>query len=108
MTKYLLIETQDPFENAVARDLPAVVEGFLARGHEVTLYLIQNAVLGLRKGSSCEALFGHLRQKKVTLLADGFSLRERAIGATVDGVTAIEMKDFIPLLFTDGTKVIWH
>jgi sulfur transfer complex TusBCD TusB component (DsrH family) len=108
MAKYLLIETQDPFENAGTRDLATTVEGLLARGHEVALYLIQNGVMPLRKGAARGEDLARLSRKNVALLADGFSLRERSIHSTIEGVKSIEMKEFVGLLFAADTKAIWH
>jgi hypothetical protein len=47
-------------------------------------------------------------QSNVQVLADGFSLRERAIGSLVDGVKVSDMNELVDLLLGSGTKAIWH
>lgn len=49
MTNYVFIESRDPFES---RDTQFVVETattLVQRGHQVTVFLVQNGVLGTRR-----------------------------------------------------------
>lgn len=108
MSKYLIIESRDPFESndvAFAYDLAA---GLAGAGHEVTLYLVQNGVLAARRSSRSGAL-SKLAEAGVDVLADEFSLRERAIDPSrlVAGVTPAPL-DVVVDRLAAGHKVLWH
>lgn len=108
MAKYLLIESRDPFDSADSQYFPDLVLGISARGNEATLFLVQNGVLPVRKGAKHNETISKLIQSKVRVLADGFSLRERAISNLLDGVEVSDMDQFVELLLEPGTKTIWH
>lgn len=108
MAKYLLIESRDPFDSADSQYFPELVLGISARGNDTVLFLVQNGVLPARKGSNHNELITKLLQSKVKVLADGFSLRERAISNLLDGVEVSDMDRLVDLLLEPGTKAIWH
>ncbi len=62
----------------------------------------------MRKGSKHGETIAGLVKNKVKVLADGFSLKERAIGNLVDGVEIADIDRLVDLLFESGTKAIWH
>ena len=108
MAKYLLIESRDPFEsNEVTRtyDFAMALAG---AGNQVTLFLVQNGVLPARSGAQVEGLAA-VAGSDVTVLADDFSLRERAIdsGRMVAGIQAAPL-DVVIDQMVDGAKTIWH
>ncbi len=108
MAKYLLIESRDPFESndvEFCRDLAVDLVG---QGNDVTLFLVQNGVLPARPGASSEGL-ARLAEAGVTVLADDFSLRERAISAEAlaAGVAAAPLETVIDQM-ADGAKTLWH
>ncbi|MHC5065160.1 MAG: DsrE family protein [Planctomycetota bacterium] len=107
MSDYLLIQSQDPFESsAVLRDYELAGD-LAAAGNKVTLFLVQNGTLAGRQGSTNAALTA-LAGKGVDVLADEFSLRERAIPADslADGVKAASLETAFDQ-FAAGTKTIW-
>lgn len=108
MTKYLLIESRDPFEsNEVAYYYDLAAE--LARnGDEVTLFLVQNGVLPARSGVHSD-LLAKVAQSGIEVLADDFSLRERGIpaDALIQGVKASPLAVVVDQL-ADGHKALWH
>ena len=107
MPGYLFIESRDPYESndvAAQFDLAAL----LARaGQPVTVLLVQNGVLAAR-GDAREALAG-LVGAGVEVLADEFSLRERAIapGRLPAGVAPTGIEVVVDHL-EGGRKVLWH
>jgi sulfur relay (sulfurtransferase) DsrF/TusC family protein len=108
MAKYLLIESRDPFEsNEVTRTYNFAM-ALSGAGNEVTLFLVQNGVLPTRSGAQVEGL-AEVAGSDVTVLADDFSLRERAIGAgqLAAGIAAAPLEVVIDQL-ADGVKAIWH
>ena len=110
MARYLLIESRDPFES---RDVPyyyGLANDLAAQGDEVTLFLVQNGVLAARKAAADNPL-GSVAAGNVTVLADGYSLRERgsADTETLEGVSAGDIDQLVTLAMADGgTKVMWH
>jgi len=108
MSTYLFIESRDPYESA---EVPAQFDlaSQLARdGQKVTVFLVQNGVLAARKGIKAE-LLTKLTQAGVEVLADDFSLRERAIAAEklVAGVKASPIDAVLDHLEA-GAKTLWH
>ena len=108
MSKYLLIESRDPFEsNDVAQYYDLAAD--LARdGNEVTMFLVQNGVLPARAKAAAGGL-AELAGAGVTVLADDFSLRERGIGANqlATGVRAAPLDTIVDGM-ADGAKTLWH
>jgi predicted peroxiredoxin len=108
MAKYLFIESRDPFDSADSEYFSQLVEGISNRGNEVTLFLVQNGVFPLRSGSKHGDLMAKLLEHRVKILADDFSLRERAIKKPLDGVEVADIGRVVDLLLEPGTKAIWH
>lgn len=107
MAKYLLIESRDPYDSADSAHFLELARGIRERGHEVTLFLIQNGVLATRQGVEHSERYRNLAQDGVAVLADSFSLRERAINRLVEGVAPAEIERLVELL-EEGSKAMWH
>jgi sulfur relay protein TusB/DsrH len=109
MGKYLLIETKGPFEGgAYAFDLGGQLRGL---NHDVTVYLLQDAVFAARKGfKDGEQLVANARKQGLTLLADEISLRQRGVvmGRMSDQVKVSNMDELVDLLMEKSDKAIWH
>jgi intracellular sulfur oxidation DsrE/DsrF family protein len=69
---------------------------------------VQNGVLPARKGSKYNDVIAKLVQNRVQVLADGFSLKERAISNLVDGVQVADIDRLVDLLLELDTKAMWH
>jgi sulfur relay protein TusB/DsrH len=108
MAKYLLIESRDPFDSQDSSYFAELVQGVAGRGNETALFLVQNGVLPARTGSKYSEAISRLIKSKVKVLADGFSLKERAIKNVVDGVEIAGMDRLVELLLEPGTKAVWH
>ena len=108
MAKYLFIEAREPFDGSDSDYLVELVEGLSARGNEATVFLVQNGVFPLRKGSKKNDAVSRLIRSNVKVLADGFSLRERAIKNVVNGVEVADVGRLVDLLMEPGTKAVWH
>jgi predicted peroxiredoxin len=107
MTRYVFIETRDPF---VSRDTQFVEETAIAaqeRGHDVTVFLVQNGVLAARKRA---LRLDRLAKAGVTLLADEFSLRERGIKAEelAPGIRESGIDALVDAIVQENTKALWH
>ena len=107
MTNYVFIESRDPFDS---RDTQFVEETAIAvkeRGHEVTVFLVQNGVLAARERAR---RLGRLAEAGVTLLADDVSLHERGIRPEelAPGVQGSTINELVDALAREGTKALWH
>ena len=107
MARYVFIESRDPFES---RDTQFVEETAIAvkeRGHEVTVFLVQNGVLAARESVRRLA---RLADAGVTLLADDFSLRERGITSNelAPNVRESGIDALVDALVQENTKALWH
>ncbi|HXV40319.1 MAG TPA: hypothetical protein VD701_05085 [Steroidobacteraceae bacterium] len=107
MSKYLLIESRDPFESTAVRDHVGLAAGLRQAGAEVALYLVQNGVLPCRAGANAAEL-GEALAAGVELLADDFSLRERGIqdGDLMRGVRPAPI-DLVVSRLAGGWKVMF-
>ena len=109
MARYLFLESRDPFES---RDGDFVADHAVAlkkRGHQVTVFLLQNGTLAARKAALGTPL-GRLIEAGVNLLADDFSLLERGISENdcLPGVRVSNMDALVDLLMQAQCKAIWH
>jgi hypothetical protein len=85
MAGYLLIESRDPFESNDVGYYYELARGLQAAGNQVTVFLVQNAVLAVRPSAQVPALRA-LAASGVKVLADDFALQERGITKVLDGV----------------------
>ena len=108
MSKYLLIESRDPFDSNDVLQWLDVAKGLAKGGNEVSVFLVQNGVLAARK-SPRSHLVAEVAAAGVQVLADEFSLRERGIPATrlVSGVSPAPLDVVIDQL-AEGRKALWH
>jgi sulfur relay (sulfurtransferase) complex TusBCD TusD component (DsrE family) len=106
MAQYLLIESRDPFESKDASYYYDLSKGLVDAGNEVTLFLVQNGVLAARPSTASPALTA-LSRSGVKVLADEFSLKERAISKLAEGVAASPI-DVVVEHLAAGHKTLWH
>ena len=106
MSRYLLIESRSPWEAGDVTYFYGLARDLAGAGNEVTLFLVQNGVLPARKGA--DSPLGSVGSK-VKVLADDFSLRERALkpDSLLPGVTVSGMETVVDLL-AGGAKAVWH
>lgn len=109
MSNYVFIESRDPFDSPDVSFLADTAVALKQRGNNVTVFLVQNGVLATRK----QARRSHLPQlleAGVTVLADDFSLRERAVHSEEcqSAIKTAGIDQLIDLLVEENTKAIWH
>jgi len=107
MSKYMLIESRDPFESNDVAFSYDLATRLAKAGNEVTLLLVQNGVLPARSGAK-SALSGVIGAG-VKVLADDFSLAERGIPASrlAAGVASAPIDVAVDHLAA-GHKTLWH
>jgi len=109
MANYLFIESRDPFESRDANFISKTATALRQNGSEVTVFLVQNGVLGARKNARGSHLQG-LSDSGVTLLADDFALKERGIRGDelLPAVKPASIDALVDILAEQSTKAIWH
>jgi predicted peroxiredoxin len=110
MSSYVLVESRDPFDSRDSEHFYEIARGLKDAGNEVTLFLVQNGVLPTRRESTYATKLTDLAGAQVTILADAFSLKERAIGDDdlVASVKSSDVDHLVDLLMAGNTKAIWH
>jgi predicted peroxiredoxin len=106
MAGYLLIESRDPFESNEVGYYYGLARGLVEAGNQVTLFLVQNAVLAVRPSAQVpqlQALIG----SGIKVLADDFALKERGITKLLDGVEIAPIEAVVNHLEA-GHKTLWH
>ena len=108
MTRYLLIESRDPIGSPAFERRCELAAALRADGADVTLFLVENAVLGTRSAARLPAL-GKLAKQGVQLLADEFALRERGIGNDeVAPAVRPAALDMMATLLAGGARATWN
>jgi sulfur relay (sulfurtransferase) DsrF/TusC family protein len=109
MTKYIFIESRDPFESRDTRFVVETASSLKYRGHQVTVFFVQNGVLAARKNARGTQI-AHLVEAGVRLLADDFSLSERGIqrAELSTHVHQSNVEAIVDELAQENTKAIWH
>ena len=111
MADYVLVESRDPFEYSDTGYFYEVAADLSKAGNNVTFFLVQNGVLTARSGMTDSAISKLQKAAPgVKIMADEFSLRERAIVGSklASGVTPSDVDELVDLLAVDGVKAIWH
>jgi hypothetical protein len=108
MSQYLLIQSKSPWETNRVADFYDLARQLAAAGHDVTLFLVQNGVLPARPRAHDPGL-NEVVSARVRVLADDFSLRERALDpkALAGGVVPAAIDVVVDLLVA-GAKSIWN
>ena|SRR5437016_3391105 len=109
MNRYLFIESRDPFESRDTQFVEETAKALNQRGHEVTVFLVQNGVFAARKNGRDNYL-DRLASAGVTLLADDFSLQERGIQTAqlTAGIQQSNIEALVEMLVQENAKPIWH
>jgi hypothetical protein len=108
VARFVFVESRDPFEFADCRQFLDLVGGVRRRSHEVTLFLVQNAVLAAREGAAHAGRYTDLAKAGVAVVADAFAMRERAVDRLAAGIQRTDIDRLVSLALTPQTKVIWR
>ena len=106
MGEYLLIESRDPFESNDVGYYCELARGLAEAGNQVTLFLVQNAVLAVRPSAQAPQVRA-LAGTGVKILADDFALKERGMTKLLDGVQIAPI-DIVVDHLEAGHKTLWH
>jgi|SRR5688572_28625502 sulfur relay (sulfurtransferase) complex TusBCD TusD component (DsrE family) len=109
MTHYVFIESRDPFESRDTQFVEQTATALRQRGHQVTVFLVQNGVLAARQNARDTSL-ARMAAAGVSLLADDFSLSERGIQSAElrTGIEPAGVERLVEVLVQEQTRAIWH
>ena len=107
MSRYVFIESREPFESRDSRFIEETAIAVKERGHDVTVYLVQNGVLAARMSAQ---QLGRLAEAGVRVLADDLSLRERGITAEelAPSIRESGIEALVEAIAQRNTKALWH
>ena len=107
-TQYVLVGGSDPLETIDGRRMYELGAALADNGDDVTVFLVQNGVLACRPGSAGAEQLRALAAT-TTVVADEFSLRERAIAAgdVVSGVRVAGIDALVDAAMESDRKVVW-
>jgi|DewCreStandDraft_1066081.scaffolds.fasta_scaffold05378_7 sulfur relay protein TusB/DsrH len=108
MSRYLIVTSRDLHEYASSSYILELAGSLKNRGHEVTLYLVENGVLAARKGAQLAARLNELSRAGVTVLAEDVSAKARGIEQLAEGVRLSNMDELADLVVDGCDKVIWY
>lgn len=105
MSKYVFVETRDPFECSDVQQTWDLATALAAKGSEVTMYLVQNGVFAARAGARTNTL----ADPRITVLADDLSLAERGIAADAlrEGIEVTGIDTLTDLVMEADRKPVW-
>ena len=109
MPNYIFIESRDPFDSPDTSFLADTATSLKRRGNDVTVFLVQNAVLATRKQARKSQL-PRLIESGIAVLADDFSLRERGIQSDEcqSAIKTASIDQLVDLIVQENTKAVWH
>jgi hypothetical protein len=108
MPRYLLIESRDPFDSGGFAQRCDLAAALIADGAEVMVYLVENAVLAVRRGADLAEL-AQLARLGVPVVADEFALHERGIAAAelARTVKSVPLDTLLNELGS-GARALWN
>ena len=78
------------------------------KGHETTLFLIENGTLAARKGSQAAQRLTTLSKEGVKVFAEDLSMKLRGVKERTEGVSESNMDTLADLILNGSDKVIWY
>jgi len=110
MSKYLFIESRDPFESPDVNQLFQLILDLSDQGKDVALFLLQNGVLATRKNANASVFAKLLNKKNITVYADDYSLDERGItkDSISEGIQWSNIDILVDLTLENNRKPMWH
>ena len=108
MSKFLIVGSRDLMEYKESDFALHVASQLKQKGHETTLFLIENGTLAARKGSEAAARLTALSKEGVKILAEDLSLKLRGVKERAEGVSESNMDALADLILNGTDKVIWY
>jgi predicted peroxiredoxin len=106
MSKYLFIESRDPFEFKDVEQTWELAKSLASDGHDVAYFMVQNGIFAAREGAKVSTADSGA---KVRLLVDDLSLLERGVKTERirDGIEIANSDVLVDLTLEEGRKPVW-
>ncbi len=108
MSRYLIVDSRDLQEYASGSYILNLTNNLKKKKHDVTLFLIENGVVGARKGSKTAPKLTELSKGGAKVLAEDVSCKARGVTTLTDGVASATMDQLADLIVEGSDKVIWY
>ena len=108
MAKFLIVESRDLMEYRDGEFALELASQLKKKGHDATLFLVENAALAARKGSEASSKLTALSREGVEVLAEDLSLQIRGVSDRVEGVSESNMETLAELILNGVDKVLWY
>ena len=108
MSKFLIVGSRDLMEYKESDFALNMASQLKKKGHETTLFLIENGALSARKDSEPAARLTALSKEGVNVLAEDLSLKMRGVKERAEGVSESNMDALAELILNGSDKVIWY
>jgi len=108
MSKFLIVESRDLMEYKESDFALNLASQLKKKGHETTLYLIENGALAARKGSEAAAKLTAISKEGVKVLVEDLSLKLRGVKERAEGVSESTMDALADLILDGADKIIWY
>ncbi len=100
--------SRDLTEYVNGKYVPLVVEELRAKGHDVTLFLIENGVIAARDGSKAGKVLNGLSDKGARVYAEDVSCRARGVQTLASGISFSNL-DFLADSIAEGfDNIVWY
>lgn len=108
MKRFLVVGSRDLTEYVNGQYIPLVVETLREKGHDVTLFLLENGVISAREGSKMGQVLNDLSSKGARILAEDVSCRARGVRRLVPGI-GLSNLDVLADGIADGyDNILWY
>lgn len=108
MSTFLIVGSRDFMEYKESDFALNMASQLKKKGHDTTLFLIENGALAARKGSEVAARLTALSKEGVKVLAEDLSLKMRGVKERTEGVAESNMDALADLILNGADKVIWY
>jgi sulfur relay (sulfurtransferase) complex TusBCD TusD component (DsrE family) len=108
MKRFLVVGSRDLTEYVNGEYVPLVVEGLRAKGHEVTLFLIENGVIAAREGSKAGQILNGLSDKGARVYAEDVSCRARGVRVLAPGVSFSNLDSLADSIAEGFDNIVWY
>jgi sulfur relay (sulfurtransferase) complex TusBCD TusD component (DsrE family) len=108
MGSFLVVGSRDLTEYINGQYVPLVVEGLREKGHEVTLFLIENGVIAARAGSTSGQVLNGLAQKGEHVFAEDVSCRARGVQRLTQGVALSDLDALADSIAEGFDNIVWY
>jgi sulfur transfer complex TusBCD TusB component (DsrH family) len=108
MKHYLIVDSRDLTEYVNGSYLPLVVKELREKGHEVTVFLIENGVIAAREGSKMGQVLDALSRNGARILAEDVSCLARGVNRLSPGISLANLDLLADSIAGGFDNILWY